>query len=249
MKALVTNRKPGWVRRWEKESYGDDIARRLNAANPSPNALRVKTLIESLRAISEKTSQLAQLCRGRGLIDMSVVSALAGGRLSDYELNHPEVSPHVAEVESLISKINSSLWRYHWRPAVDLQSDGTMYQSLQWPEMDEESSWENSAVHWILSDLPTLPDATGIFSQFKKCARCGDWFYAGRQRGRFCKPTCRVLSHTQTEEGRKARASYMRQHRKRIADLKRGRGKASTQPDISHPSSISKRRLPRSKDN
>src|SRR6185437_10950530 len=102
----------------------------------------------------------------------------------------------------------------------------TVRQTVSWPQLDEEGAWEYATVHWLLSDLPKSPQGKGACSPFSRCERCGDWFYAGREGARFCKPACRVISHAQTEEGRAERALYMRKLRKKKRALERKRAKS-----------------------
>jgi hypothetical protein len=226
MSALVTDGQRA-SRLWDKRINGDEVARKLNGARPSPSVLRIRTLIEHLQAISEKIAQLERICRESGLMDESAVSALGRWPLSDYMIDHPKVSPLAKEIKGIGDEISSSLWRYHWRPDVHLAPDGVMHESLQWPQLDDETSWENTTVQWLLSHLPTSLDGKGAFSHFLKCERCGDWFYAGREGAKFCRPACRVMAHVQTDEGKAQRALYMRKLRKLDSVLKHKKAQAS----------------------
>ena len=133
------------------------------------------------------------------------------------------------EIESLANGLSLLLGRYIWRPAVELNSDGTIRQVLRWPNFNEDIAWENSTVHWLISQLPTSPQQKGPFSHFTHCERCGDWFYAGRDGARFCRAACRVMSHAQTDEGKAARAQYMRELRKMKGERKWKKAQSSSE--------------------
>ena len=74
----------------------------------------------------------------------SIGAALGLSPLSDYRVDHPDVAPLVEEIEKIGAEISSLLWRYHWHPVLRIDPDGTLRDSLQWPQMDEETLWENS---------------------------------------------------------------------------------------------------------
>jgi len=212
--------------RWDKECYGDEVVQRLNSPKPSPNALRIKELIALLQSVSSLISQTDLFCRKKGLMGSSIGAALALSPLSDYRVAHPDVAPLVEEIEKIGAEISSLLWRYHWRPDIRIDPDGTLRGSLRWPQMDEETLWENTTVHWLLSDLEDSPGGKEAFVSFLKCQRCGSWFYAGRSGAKFCGNTCRVISHNQTDQARAERAAYMRKLRKKKANLKRGQARS-----------------------
>src|ERR1035437_3313602 len=122
------------------------------------------------------------------------------------------------------------LKRYNWRPDVRMNPDGTLRQLIRWPHSDDESNWENETVFWLLSNLPNTPQEKGSCAHFAHCAHCGDWFFAGRNGSKFCRSACRVSSHSQTPEGRKQKALYMREQRKQESDRKRKKERATQDP-------------------
>ncbi len=202
-------------RRFDKEFYGDKSAHRFNAAAPTPGAARVRTLIERLKAFTERSAKIEFICREQNLMASAGVQIFGGSPLCHYKLNHPEVSELADQLQEIADEIRVLLRRYHWRPDVVVNPDGTLSQFTRWHQFDEESAWENETVQWLISELPTSPQGIGAFAHFTHCERCGDWFYAGRDGARFCRAACRVASHAQTDEGRAERASYIRNLRKR----------------------------------
>jgi hypothetical protein len=228
MSPLITESKRQ-KRQLDKEFFGDEIANKLNGATPSPGVLRVRTLIERLKAFSEKSAQLESFCLERKLM-RSKRSMFDDSPFSNYERSDPEVSALAEEINSLANELSGLLARYIWRPDVELNSDGTIRQVLRWPNFNEDIAWENSTIHWLISQLPTSPQQKGPFAHFTHCERCGDWFYAGRDGARFCRAACRVMSHAQTDEGKAARAKYMRDLRKKKGEreLKRAQSNSKT---------------------
>ena len=228
MSPLITEGKRR-KRQLDKEFFGDEIANKLNGAMPSPSVVRVRALIERLKALSEKSAQLESFC-----LERKLMRSRRGGLVfdhspfSDYELSDPEVSALAEEIESLANELSVLLRRYLWRPDVEVNSDGTIRQVTHWAQIDEELAWENATVHWLISQLPTSPQQKGPFAHFTHCERCGDWFYAGRDGARFCRAACRVMSHAQTDEGKAARAKYMRDLRKKKGERERMRAQSSS---------------------
>jgi hypothetical protein len=212
MSPLLTENKRE-KRRLDKEFFGDEIARRLNEAMPSPSVLRVRTLVERLKVFSEKSARLESFCLKRKLMGSGIASAFSNSPCSDYKLSDPEVAALAGEIKDIANEVSSLLKRYVWRPDVELNSNGTLRQVTRWPGLNEEIAWENQTVYWLISELPTSPRGDGPFAHFTHCERCGDWFYAGREGAKFCRPACRVMSHAQTNEGRAAKALYMRESR------------------------------------
>jgi hypothetical protein len=214
-------------RRFDKEVFGDEIANKLNGATPSPGVARVRTLIERLKAFSEKGAQLEFFCLDRKLMRSSR-RVFDDSPFSVYELSDPEVSALAEEIKGLANELSGLLRRYIWRPDVELNSDGTIRLVLRWPNFNEDIAWENSTIHWLISQLPTSPQQKGPFAHFTHCERCGDWFYAGRDGAKFCRAACRVMSHAQTDEGKAARARYMRDLRKKKGERERKRAQSSS---------------------
>jgi hypothetical protein len=214
-------------RRFDKEFFGDEIAKKLNSAMSSPGVLRVRTLIERLKAFSEKSAQLESFCLERKLM-RSTKSMFDDSPFSDYDLSDPEVSALAEEIKSLANELSGLLRRYIWRPDVELNSDGTIRQVLRWPNFNEDIAWENSTIDWLISQLPISPQQKGPFAHFAHCERCGDWFYAGRDGARFCRAACRVMSHAQTDEGKAVRAQYMRDLRKKKGERERKRAQSTS---------------------
>lgn len=219
MSPLSTNNKRQ-KRQFDKEFFGDEAARRLNDAMPSPGALRVRTLIERLKAFSEKSAQIESLCLDRKLMRSGVSFVLADSPLGDYELSDPEVSVLAVQILGIADEIRSLLSRYHWRPDVRVNPDGTLGQIVRWSQFDKDAVWESDTVQWLLSELPTSPRGDGLFTSFVHCERCGNWFFAGRAGAKFCRAACRVMTHTQTSEGRAAKAQYMRESRAKARERK-----------------------------
>src|ERR1017187_3247687 len=124
-------------RLFDKEFFGDEIAKKLNGAMPSPSVLRVRTLIEGLKAFSEKSAQLESFCLERKLM-RSTKAMFDHSPFSDYELSDPEVSALAEEIKRLANELSELLRRYVWRPDVELNSDGTIRQVLRWPNFNEE---------------------------------------------------------------------------------------------------------------
>jgi hypothetical protein len=226
MSPLITEGKRR-KRQLDKEFFGDEIANKLNGAMPSPSVVRVRALIERLKALSEKSAQLESFCLERKLM-RSTKAMFDHSPFSDYELSDPEVSALAEEIKSLANELSGLLRRYIWRPDVELKSDGTIRQVLRWPNFNEDIAWENSTIDWLISQLPISPQQKGPFAHFTHCERCGDWFYAGRDGARFCRAACRVMSHAQTDEGKAARAQYMRDLRKKKGERERMRAQSSS---------------------
>ena len=201
-------------RRFDKEFYGDEIAHKLNGATLTPGVARVRTLIERLKAFTERSVKLEIICREQNLMASAGVQIFSDSPLCHYKLDYPEVSELADQLQEIAGEIGLQLGRYHWRPDVRLTPEGTLSQFTRWRQFNEESAWENETVQWLISELPTSPQGTGAFAHFAHCERCGDWFYAGRDGARFCRAACRVASHAQTDEGRSERAAYMRNLRK-----------------------------------
>jgi hypothetical protein len=214
-------------RRFDKEVYGDEIANKLNGATPSPGVAKVRTLIEGLKALYENGTKLESFCLEQKLMRSSR-GPFDSSPFSDYDVSHPEVSALAEEIERIKNVLSELL--------VRLNSNGTLYQTLRWPNSNEDIAWENSTIHWLISQLPTSPQQKGPFAYFTHCERCGDWFYAGREGAKFCRAACRVMSHAQTDEGKAARAQYMRELRKQ--ERERKRKKAQTRPNPSRPQSV-----------
>ena len=202
-------------RKLDKDFYGDEVARRLNDAMHSPSVLRVRTLIERLKAFSEKSAHLESFCLARKLMRSGGAFIFATSPLSHYKLDDPEVSELAAQILQIADEISSLLARYHWRPNIRVSPEGTLEQVTRWSQFnkDKDAEWESATVQWLLSELPTSPQGKGPFTYFAHCERCGNWFYAGREGAKFCRDACRVMSHTQTNEGRMAKALYMRESR------------------------------------
>jgi len=221
------------ARLFDKEFYGDKIAEKLNGAKPSPSVLRVRTLIERLKAFSEKSAKLEFIHRERELKKRVLSSPFEDWAFCDYDLSDPEVSTLAEQANKIAEDLSSSLRRYRWRPDVQVNRDGTMSQFIHWPSEDEESDWENETVSWLISGFPTSPQSKGLFTHFIHCQRCGNWFYAGRDGAKFCKEACRVMSHAQTEEGKAAKALYMRNLRQ--TERKRKRKQGQSRPRLPVP--------------
>jgi len=224
MRSLVTQYTQS--RRWRqfnKQSYGDEVAARLNSATPTPAVLRVRAIVERLKALFELTENLEAAWQQRGAVESSIGRFLARSPFSDYSLDDPHVAAIAERISEVTDQVDSLLTRYRWHPAIRVNPDGTLRQTVSWSQLDEETEWEMRTVHWLLSDLPKSPQEKGACSHFCFCERCGDWFYAGREGARFCKSACRVMSHNQTEQGRAGRALYMRQLRKKKAEKERKR--------------------------
>jgi hypothetical protein len=234
MLPLITNRTRS-ERRFDKEVFGNQIANKLNGATPSPGVAKVRTLIERLKAFSEKSAQLESFCLERKLM-RSRKGMFDHSPFSDYELSDSKVSALAGEIEGLANELSALLRRYLWRPDVEVNSNGTIRQVKHWAQIDEELAWENSTVHWLISQLPTSPQQKGPFAHFTHCERCGNWFYAGREGAKFCRAACRVMSHAQTVEGKAARAQYMRELRKQERERKSKR--VQTRPNPSRPQSV-----------
>ncbi len=189
-------------RRFDKEFYGDKIAQKLNGAMPSPGVLRVRILIERLKAFFEKSAQLESFCLERKLM-RSTRSMFDDSPFSNYERSDPDVSALAEEINSLANELSGLLARYIWRPDVELNSDGTIRQVLRWPNFNEDIAWENSTIHWLISQLPTSPQQKGPFAHFTHCERCGDWFYTGRDGARFAvqlAESCPMLRQTRARQ-------------------------------------------------
>jgi len=204
-------------RKLDKNFYGDEVASRLNDAIHSPSVLRVRTLIERLQAFSEKSAHLESFCLARKLMRSGGAFVFANAPLGQYELDDPEVSVLAAPILKIADEISFQLARYHWRPNIRVNPEGTLEQVTRWSQFnkDEDAEWESATVQWLLSELPTSPQGKGPFTYFVHCERCGNWFYAGREGAKFCRDACRVMSHSQTNEGRMAKARYMRESRAR----------------------------------
>lgn len=214
----------------DKEFHGDEIARKLNGMIPSPSVVRVRILIERLKALSEKIAQLESFCHEGDLMRPPGPWVFDNSPLCDYELSNPEVAALADQIQKIANEVSVLLGRYHWRPDVVLRTDGTIDRAIRWPQHDEESAWENATVHWLLSQLPTSPQNKASFAHFTHCERCGDWFYAGRDGAKFCRDACRIMSYAQTGEGKAARALYMRELRKKKHKLQRKRTKSRSWP-------------------
>jgi uncharacterized Zn finger protein (UPF0148 family) len=239
MTSLITRSQRSW-RRWDKEQYGDEIAAKLNSATPSPAVLRVRAIIQGLQALLEKTANLESVWQKRGAVRGSMGSFLAGDPFADYNLDDPDQSAIATEATKIAEEINALLCRYRWQSAIAVNTDGTVRQTVSWSFLNTETAWENATVHWLLSDLPQSPRGKGACLHFSRCERCGDWFYAGREGARFCKPSCRVMSHVQTEEGRAERALYMRRLRKKKGELKRKRAQSPLETPRTQSATTSK---------
>jgi hypothetical protein len=202
-------------RKLDKDFYGDEVARRLNEAMHSPSVLRVRALIELLKAFSEKSAHLESFCVARKLMESGGAYIFANSPLGQYKRGHPEVAELAAPILKIADEIGSLLARYHWRPSIRVSPEGTLEQVTRWSQFnkDEDAEWESATVQWLLSELPTSPQGKGPFMYFAHCERCGNWFYAGREGAKFCRDACRVMSHTQTNEGRMVKARYMRESR------------------------------------
>jgi hypothetical protein len=208
-------------RKFEKDFYGDEVARRLNDEKPSPGILRVRTLIERMKRFSEKSAALEFFCLSRKLTRSGGAFVFTSSPLDIYDLADPEVLVLAAEILKTTDEIRSSLARYHWRPDIRVTAEGTLELVTRWSQFDWDSEWECDTVQWLLSELPTSPQGKGAFTYFTRCERCGNWFYAGREGAKFCRDACRVMSHNQTDEGRIAKALYMRQSRAKASKRKK----------------------------
>jgi hypothetical protein len=209
-------------RKLDKDFYGDEVARRLNDTTHSPSVLRVRGLIERLKAFSVKSAHLESFCVARKLMQSGGAYIFANSPLGQYKLDDPEVSELAAPILKIADEISSLLTRYHWRPSIRVNPEGTLEQVTRWSQFnrDEDAEWESATVQWLLSELPTSPQGNGPFTYFAHCERCGNWFYAGREGAKFCRDACRVMSHTQTNEGRTAKARYMRESRAKARERK-----------------------------
>jgi hypothetical protein len=213
----------------DKESYGDQIAHRLNSATPSPSVFRIRALIERLKAYSESSARLESFCLERKLMRSDGAAVFTASPLGYYKLTDPEVSVLAAEILNIAEELKSLRARYRWRRGLRVNPDGTLEDVYLWSQVDDsEAAWENESAMWLFSQLPTLLQGNRPFAHFQRCERCGDWFYAGRNGAKFCKDACRVLSHVQTDEGKESRARYMRKLRKQKSDRERERKKAES---------------------
>ena len=212
------------IRKLDKERFGDDIAKKLNSATPSPRALRIKRLIELLQMHFEKIAELESICRERHLMAKIDARLIFGGRkpLADYDLSDPTVSELADQIIKNANEIDLLFGRYSGRSGVHVNNDGTLQQYTHCAYADEEAIWEYTTGQWLSSRLPASPAAN-----FLHCERCGDWFFAGRDGAKFCRRSCSEMSRQQTDEGRAARARYMRGLRAQKRDRKLKRLKPS----------------------
>jgi hypothetical protein len=231
MSPLITGERRS-KRLWDKEFHGDEIAQKLNSAKPSPSAVRVRILIEQLQALAEKSNQLESFCREQDLMRPPGPWVFDNSPLCDYELSNRKVAALAEQIMKIADELRLLLVRYHWRPDICINPNGSLRQVIRWPQQDEESAWENATVQWLLSQLPTTPQDKASFAHFTHCERCGDWFYAGRDGAKFCRDACRIMSHVQTDEGKAARAQYMRELRKKKHELRQKRAEFRSKPYV-----------------
>jgi hypothetical protein len=60
----------------------------------------------------------------------------------------------------------------------------------------------------------------GLLVRVRQCERCGDWFYAKRDRARFCKKMCARLHWQTSETGKAKRKKYLREY---MRDYRQGK--------------------------
>ena len=214
---------------------------------------RVRTLIEGLKAFTERSAKLEAICREQNLMAPAGVQIFGGSPLCHYQISRPEVSELADQLQEIAHEIGLLLRHYHWGPDVVVNPDGTLSQLTRWRQFNEESEWENRTVQWLISELPTSHQGEAAFTHFLHCERCGDWFYAGREGARFCRAACRVASHAQTDQRRAERAVYMQDLRKRKREREQKRiqsiSKPSVKPSVNTPKSNNPKHLKKGSSN
>lgn len=106
--------------------------------------------------------------------------------------------------EKFLEWANSDLKRYMQFPVIFVDPSSNEFASKM--EHCSGDEWENDAVNsilWLLNN--------GQLHRLKRCFCCGTWFYAVRDRQRFCRTACRQKEHSQSPEFKKERARYMRE--------------------------------------
>ncbi len=115
--------------------------------------------------------------------------------------------PDFPSQQEFVKWANSGLKRYVQFPVIfEDPYSGKLTSKMEHCGGDE---WENGAAEAILSLL-----REDQLHRLRRCFCCKKWFYLLRDDQRFCNTACRQKEHSQSEEFKEKRKSYMQKYRK-----------------------------------
>jgi hypothetical protein len=103
--------------------------------------------------------------------------------------------------ELLILRLNDNLEKYAYRAEIS-----------QWHKNDLTIEWKHTSPEASRIYLILRLAECGLLVRVRQCERCGDWFYAKRDRARFCKKQCAKLHWQTSETGKAKRQKYLREY-------------------------------------
>lgn len=119
----------------------------------------------------------------------------------------PMLHPDFPDQETFLDWANSHLRRCVQFPVIFVDPcSGKLTSKMEHCGGDE---WENGAAEAILSLL--REDQLHLL---RRCFCCKKWFYLLRDDQRFCNTACRQKEHSQSEEFKEKRKTYMQKYRK-----------------------------------
>jgi hypothetical protein len=140
-----------------------------------------------------------------------------------------------ADIWEKINGINESLSSYKmWPRYTSFRTTVTAKTRTATPKLNEISSgpllmewwpdgeFETRAVHAVVR-----LEENHQLDFLLRCRNCGKWFFASRSWHKFCAERCRSDHDSHTDDGRKRRARYMREYRKRLKRMDEEMKKAS----------------------
>jgi hypothetical protein len=103
--------------------------------------------------------------------------------------------------EFAIQRLNRRLEKYAYRAEV-----------IQWHKNELNIEWKHASPGASRIYMVLRLAESGLLVRVRQCERCGDWFYAKRDRTRFCKKVCAQLQWQSSETGKAKRKEYLREY-------------------------------------
>jgi hypothetical protein len=103
--------------------------------------------------------------------------------------------------EFAIRRLNRRLEKYAYRAEV-----------IQWHKNELNIEWKHASPGASRIYMVLRLAESGLLVRVRQCERCGDWFYAKRDRTRFCKKVCAQLQWQSSETGKAKRKEYLREY-------------------------------------
>jgi hypothetical protein len=129
-----------------------------------------------------------------------------GGK-ADPILTDELTSAFQRKIPLLVAKLNETLSKLRWTPALKLRDEEMVIQSFEF-HTDSGSAkwWFNTLIELLLSQREL-----GTLWKLMDCRECGLWFSAAAAHQQFCSDKCRVRHASHSEQAKAKRARYMRE--------------------------------------